>query len=91
MEESWKTIVVAEIPVTKFYMAALLILLIATATIIGVFVSQHSTAYTKDYATASYNEAQILPLPDDSQPRFASSEFLIVGALDAECNSQESS
>ena len=84
----------------KFYIAGLLILLIASVAIVGVVISQNSKSSNKDCATASYKDAQILLLPDESQPVraggfgtsiAASSEFLIVGAPDSECNSQEAS
>lgn len=86
-------------PMIKFYFAGLLILLIASVAIVGVVISQNSKSSNKDCATASYKDAQIL-LPDESQPVrargfgtsiAASSEFLIVGAPDSECNSQEAS
>ena len=87
-------------PMIKFYIAGLLILLIASVAIVGVVLSQYSKSSNKDCATASYKDAQILLPPDESQPVraggfgtsiAASSEFLIVGAPDSECNSQEAS
>ena len=82
----------------KFYIAGLLILLIATSVIIDVIVSQNSRSSMEDCSSATYNDVQILLAPGESQPVraggygfsiSASNEFLIVGAPDSECNSQE--
>jgi hypothetical protein len=85
----------------KFFIAGLLIFLIATFAIIWIIVPQfNSGTSTKDCSSASYNDGQIVITPDESQPVraggfgssiSASNEFLVVGAPDSVCNSLESS
>jgi len=98
----WETfkVLYKQNPMIKYYILGLLILLVATAAIIGVSVSQKNKSSSKDCATASYTEEPFLLLPESSQSvragKFgtsisASSDYLIVGAPNSACNSQGSS
>eukprot|EP00579_Thalassiosira_antarctica_P030724 CAMPEP_0202031430 /NCGR_PEP_ID=MMETSP0905-20130828/65011_1 /ASSEMBLY_ACC=CAM_ASM_000554 /TAXON_ID=420261 /ORGANISM="Thalassiosira antarctica, Strain CCMP982" /LENGTH=755 /DNA_ID=CAMNT_0048595267 /DNA_START=189 /DNA_END=2453 /DNA_ORIENTATION=+ len=87
-------------PMMKYYILGLLILLIATAAIIGVSVSQTNESSNEDCATASYTNEPFLLLPKKSRNVIAggfgtsisaSSDYLVVGAPDSACNPQGSS
>ena len=88
-------------PMCKFYILGLLILLAATAAIIGVSISKSNSSGNKDCASASYNsEEPFLLLPEQSSSVraggfgtsiSASAEYLVVGAPNPACNSKVSS
>ena len=84
----------------KFYFLGLIILLGATAAIIGVTLSQNKSSSSNDCDTASYLDAPYLLLPE-SQSTYkpggfgmslsASSDYLVVGAPKPACIPQKDS